>query len=155
MTGPPSARTSARHGKATPVDLEFGQIKIGDRASFRHTITEQDIKQFAALSGDFNPLHMDERYAAATSFGRPIAHGMFLACLFSRLLGMYLPGRRCLYLSQSLDFVQPVHVGEEVEVVAEVLHKQNALKALVIRTEIHILPDRPAVCGKAHVKVLQ
>jgi len=137
------------------VDLRFEDIKIGDRASFRRTVTEQDIDEFAALSGDFNPLHIDGEYAANTQFGRRIVHGMFLASLFSRLVGMHLPGRRCLYMSQSLDFIQPVYVGEEIEVVGKVQRKQDATKTLVIRTEIHALPNRLVVRGKAHVKVLE
>jgi acyl dehydratase len=136
-------------------DLSFDEIQIGDRASFRHTISAQGVGQFATLFGDFNPLHFDAEYAAGTPFGRPIVHGMFLASLFSRLVGMYIPGRRALYLSQSIDFVQPVHVGDEVEVVGEVKRKQLAMRALVIRTEIYALPDRPAVRGKAHVQVLE
>ena len=151
----PSAHNSGRHSIDIAADLHFEEIKVGARASFRHTLTEQDIDQFATLSGDFNPLHIDEEYAATTQFGQRIVHGMFLASLFSRLVGMYLPGRRCLYMSQSLDFIQPVHVGDEVEVVGEVQHKQDATRTLVIRTEIYVLPDRLAVRGKALVKVLE
>ena len=79
---------------------------------------------------------------------------MFLAALFSRLVGMYLPGRRCLYLSQSLDFTQPVFVGDEVEVTGEVVRKQDDTNTLVISTTLKVLPDRLAVRGKAYVKVL-
>ena len=150
-----SAHNSGRHGIDTASDLRFEDIKIGARASFKRTVTERDINEFAVLSGDFNPLHIDEEYAATTQFGQRIVHGMFLASLFSRLVGMYLPGRRCLYMSQSLDFIQPVHVGDEVEVVGKVQRKQDATKTLVIRTEIYVLPDRLAVRGKALVKVLE
>ena len=80
---------------------------------------------------------------------------MLLASLLSRLVGVHLPGRRALYLSQSVDFVQPVYVGDEVEVVGEVIRKQLAMRALVIRTEINASPDRPAVRGKAHVQVFE
>ena len=134
-------------------DFGFDEIQIGDRASFRRTISAHDVRQFATLTGDLNPLHFDDEYAATTPLNRPIVHGMFLASLFSRLVGMHLPGRRALYLSQSVDFVQPVYVGDEVEVVGEVIRKQLAMRALVIRTEIHALPDRTAVRGKAHVQV--
>lgn len=137
------------------VDLGFDDIHLGHRVSFRHSISVHDIQRFATLFGDFNPLHFDAEYAASTPLGRPIVHGMYLASLFSRLVGMCLPGRRALYLSQALDFVQPVYVGDEVEVVGEVTRKQQATRALVIRTEIYVMPDRQAVRGKAHVQVLE
>ena len=135
-------------------DLCFRDVEVGAKASFRHVLTESDVVQFAALSGDFNPLHLDRGYAATTTIGHRIVHGMFLASLFSRLVGMHLPGRRCLYLSQSLDFLRPARVGEEVEVIGEVTGKQQATRTLVIRTEIFIVPHVLAVRGKAIVKVL-
>lgn len=135
-------------------ELKFDEIEVGTSATFIHKITGADVEQFASLSGDFNPLHLNDEFAATTQFGRRIVHGMFLASLFSRLVGMNLPGRYCLYMSQSLDFVQPVYIGEEVKVCGEVIHKQDATNTLVIRTEIYALPDRLSVRGKAHVRVL-
>lgn len=139
----------------SPPDLRFDDIRIGAKVSFRRVVVQQDVEQFALLSGDFNPLHMDEHYAAQTQFGRPIVHGLFLGSLFSCLVGMHLPGRRCLYVSQSLDFLQPVYVGDALEITGEVQRKQDALKTVVIQTEIRVLPQRLAVRGKAHVKVLE
>lgn len=134
-------------------DLKFADIQVGDQASFRHTITAQDVQQFADTFGDFNPIHFDTEHAASMSFDRPIVHGMFLASLFSRLVGMCLPGRRGLYLSQTLEFIGPVYVGEEVVVVGKVRRKQEATRALVIQTAINAIPERPAVRGRAHVQV--
>lgn len=128
---------------------------MGRCASFRRIVTDRDVRAFVDLSGDANPLHVDAAYAAGTSFGRPIVHGMFLASLLSRLVGMHLPGRRCLYMSQSIDFIEPVFAGDELEVIGEVQRKHDATRTLVLRTEIRVLPDRPAVRGKAHVKVLE
>ena len=138
---------------ARAVDLKFADIGIGDRASFRCTITAQVVQSFAAMTGDLNPIHFEAEHAVSMSFDRPIVHGMLLASLFSRLVGMLLPGRRGLYLSQNVDFVGPVYVGEEVEVVGEVRRKQEATRALVIRTSIDVVPGRAAVRGKAHVQV--
>jgi len=148
-------RVNGGRGVSTAADLRFEDITVGDQASFLYALTEQDIDQFAALSGDFNPLHVDEEYASSTPFGRRIVHGMFLASLLSRLVGMYLPGRRCLYLAQSLDFVHPVYVGDEVKILGEVQNKQDATRTLLIRTEIYTLSGQLAVRGKAHVKVLE
>lgn len=137
-----------------PAELTFDEIEVGSRASFRQQIDQDHLARFAILSGDFNPLHMDENYAGTTEFGRPIVHGMLLASLLSRLVGMHLPGRRALYLSQNIDFAGPVFAGEEVEVVGEVLRKQDAMQTLTMRTEIRVPPARLALRGKATVRVL-
>jgi acyl dehydratase len=146
----------SRSGNEAPeaADLRFADISVGDTACFRHSVTAEDVSAFARLSGDCNPLHTDASYAAQTEFGRRLVHGMFLASLFSRLVGMHLPGRRCLYLSQSLDFAQPVFIGDEIEVSGRVLSKNDATQTIMLRTEIRVLPDRLAVHGKAYTKVL-
>ena len=136
-------------------ELSFQEIQVGDTASFKLKIEEEHVFAFASLTGDYNPLHTDSGYAATTRFGRCIAHGMFLGSLFSRLVGMYLPGRHCLYLSQTLNFLKPVYVGDEIEVVGEVYSRHEAVQSLVMKTELYVLPDQLAVSGKAHVMVLE
>jgi 3-hydroxybutyryl-CoA dehydratase len=90
------------------------KLKIGDSASISKTITDADIQAFAEVSGDHNPLHLDEEYAAQTRFGRRIAHGMLSASLISAVLANELPGTGSVYLSQSLKFVKPVFLGDTV-----------------------------------------
>lgn len=138
----------------SPVDLALEDIREGDTAAFTRRISNDDVVRFSTLSGDFNPLHTDPDYASTTNYKDPVVHGMFLASLLSRLVGMHLPGRRCLYLSQSIDFVSPVYVGDEVQVTATVLKKQTETRTLLLRTEIHVVPDKLALRGKAHVAVL-
>ncbi len=138
----------------TAADLSFEEIEVGARASFRRRISASDIENFAALSGDYNPLHTDAAYAATTSFERPVAHGMLLATFVSCLVGMHLPGKRCLFLDANLDFVQPVFAGDELEIVGEVKSRQDTLRTLVLRVQITAMPDRTAVRGKVTVKVL-
>jgi 3-hydroxybutyryl-CoA dehydratase len=89
-------------------------LKVGDSAEISKTITDEDIRAFAELTGDRNPVHLDEEYAAGTRFGRRIAHGMLGASLISTLLASELPGRGTVYLSQSLRFVAPVYPGDTV-----------------------------------------
>lgn len=89
-------------------------LKVGDSAEVSKTITDEDIRAFAELTGDHNPVHLDEEYAAGTRFGRRIAHGMLGASLISTLLASELPGRGTVYLSQSLRFVAPVYPGDTV-----------------------------------------
>jgi 3-hydroxybutyryl-CoA dehydratase len=88
--------------------------KVGDTATRTKTVTDADIRAFAELTGDHNPVHLDDEYAAATRFGRRIAHGMLAASLVSATLANELPGRGTVYLSQSLRFVAPVFPGDAV-----------------------------------------
>jgi 3-hydroxybutyryl-CoA dehydratase len=89
-------------------------FKIGDSASISKTITDRDIQAFADVTGDHNPLHLDDEYAAKTRFGRRIAHGMLSASLISAVLANELPGAGSVYLSQTLKFVKPVFPGDTV-----------------------------------------
>ena len=117
-------------------DLKFEDIKIGESASFSHMITEQDVSDFARLSGDLNPLHTDEEYARTTRFGKRIVHGMFLGALCSRLVGMYIPGKHCLYVSQELRFKNPALIGDLVVVRGEVVAQSESTRILDIMIKI-------------------
>ena len=89
-------------------------LKVGDTAEISKTIADEDVRAFAELTGDRNPVHLDEEYAAATRFGRRIAHGMLGASLISAVLANELPGRGTVYLSQTLKFTAPVFLGDTV-----------------------------------------
>jgi acyl dehydratase len=95
-------------------------LKVGDSAEVSRTITDEDIRAFAELTGDRNPVHLDDEYAAGTRFGRRIAHGMLGASLISALLANELPGSGTVYLSQQLRFVAPVFPGDTVTARVEV-----------------------------------
>ena len=89
-------------------------LKVGDSAETRKTIADEDVRAFAELTGDRNPVHLDDEYAASTRFGRRIAHGMLGASLISAVLANELPGRGTVYLSQTLRFTAPVFLGDTV-----------------------------------------
>ena len=89
-------------------------IEIGMARSLSKTITDREITLFAEVSSDHNPVHLDDAYAEGTMFKQRIAHGLLTASLFSTVLGTKLPGPGCIYLSQSLKFRAPVHIGDEV-----------------------------------------
>lgn len=89
-------------------------LKVGQSAERAHVVTEADIAVFAELSGDANPVHMDETYAATTQFKDRIAHGMLSATFISAVLGETLPGHGAIYISQTLSFRRPVRIGDEV-----------------------------------------
>jgi acyl dehydratase len=86
----------------------------GQRASFTKTFTDHDVQRFVAITGDVNPLHVDDAFAASTRFGGRVLHGMLTASLFSTMVGMFIPGTGAIYRSQTLNFLRPVHVGETV-----------------------------------------
>jgi acyl dehydratase len=86
----------------------------GQRASYTKTFTDDDVERFIAITGDVNPLHVDDAFAAQTQFGASVLHGMLTASLFSTMVGMFIPGTGAIYRSQSLTFLRPVHVGETV-----------------------------------------
>lgn len=96
-------------------------FKIGDTASFSKTISESDIYQFAGITGDFNPMHVDEEYAKQSRFGRRIAHGMLTSSFICTVLGMKLPGVGTIHISQQLSFMKPVFIGDTVTVQLEVM----------------------------------
>jgi acyl dehydratase len=90
------------------------KLKVGDTASRAKVITDADIRAFAEVSGDYNPIHLDNDFASKTRFGQRIAHGMLSASLISAVLANDLPGEGSIYLGQTLQFVAPVFVGDEV-----------------------------------------
>lgn len=98
----------------------FDDLVIGQRAELIRTVREADVLAFAEVSGDDNPVHLDEDFAASTPFKTRIAHGMLTASYLSTLLGTQLPGPGTVYLSQTLVFKRPVTLGAEVMVRAEV-----------------------------------
>jgi 3-hydroxybutyryl-CoA dehydratase len=94
--------------------LYFDELSVGQSAETTHVVGAADIEAFAAVSGDHNPVHMDEAYARTTTFGGRIAHGMLAASYISAVLGNQLPGPGAIYLSQSLRFRRPVKIGDPV-----------------------------------------
>ena len=135
------------------LDYKIENIEVGTKEKFEVTVTEETINEFARISGDYNPLHMDENYASSTKFERRICHGMLLASFFSRLIGMYLPGKNSLYFSQSLKFISPCFIGDKVLVEGEVLDKSLATKIVTLRTTILNKSGKCLVDGQAKVLV--
>ena len=89
-------------------------FEVGQHATFTKTFTEEDVRRFIEITGDVNPLHVDEEFAASTPFARRVLHGMLTASIFSTMVGMLLPGTGAIYRSQTLTFLLPVHIGETV-----------------------------------------
>ena len=136
-----------------PLEYSFNEIKIGLEHHFEISIDEKLEGDFAKISGDFNPLHMDEQYAKKTKFGKRVCHGMLLASFFSRLVGMYLPGKNALYFSQNLNFVEPCFIGDIVIVKGKIINKSESTKMIKIETTIKNNTGKLLVEGIAQVLV--
>jgi len=129
----------------------MSDLRIGASASWSKTITMADIRAFAALTGDENPLHVDEAFARTTRFGRPIAHGMLVASLISTVLSRSLPGPGTIYLSQSLEFVRPVYPGDTITALVEVTEIRDDKPVVTLITRCVNQHGEEVVRGKAIV----
>lgn len=94
--------------------IPFENIKVGMFVSYSQTITDADVKAFAGLSGDHNPVHVNDEYAESSRFKKRIAHGLISGSFFSALFGTKLPGPGCVYVAQSYNFKRPVYLGDTV-----------------------------------------
>lgn len=133
---------------------KFDQIQIGDTASVTHTITAKDIADFVALTGDDNPLHVDAKYAAQTSFKKPVVHGMLTASFISTLIGTKLPGEGALWYEQSLKFLAPVRVNDTITVNGTVRHKSMTQRVIVIAISVSSANGKSVIEGDVKVKIL-
>ncbi|MCK5894335.1 MAG: MaoC family dehydratase [Endozoicomonadaceae bacterium] len=129
----------------------YDQMKIGDKATYQRTLTEQDLILFATVSGDYNPIHLDETYAANTSFGERIAHGMWTGSLISAALSIVMPGPGGIYSGQELKFLRPVKLGDTLIVELEVLEKNERRKNALIRTDVINQHGKIVVKGTAEI----
>lgn len=114
------------------VDLSIDDIQIGLTSEWMWQVEEAEIDGFADLSGDRNPLHMDNDYAKGQGFPGRVAHGFLLGAKLSGLIGMQLPGRRCLLLEQKLAYPNAVHAGDTVRILATVKECHEALSVIVL-----------------------
>ena len=128
-------------------------LKVGDRASVSKTFTDEDVLNFSNLSLDKNPIHLDQAFAEKSIFGKKIAHGMLVASLFSGLLGMKLPGEGSIYLGQSLSFMIPIYIGDEVTATVEVIKIRPDKPIVTMRTFCVNSEGLVVVEGEAVVKV--
>ena len=125
-------------------------FKAGDRVSITVTVTDKMVRQFAEASGDFNPIHMDDEYAKKTRFGRRIAHGMLAGALISRALAMSLG--EGIYLTQSLKFLKPIFIDDEVQVELYVTSEREDKGIASIETTVKKIPSGElAVKGDAMI----
>ena len=134
-------------------NFSLEEIHVGQESEFKVIISKSMIDQFVELSGDQNPLHTNELYSKEIGFQGIVCHGMLLASLFSRLVGMYLPGRKALYLSQSLKFISPCFINDEITIKGKILKKSISSRIVTLETKIIKNNDINVVIGEAKVLV--
>ena len=132
--------------------MYFEELAVGQQATAMRTVMETDLNDFADVSGDTNPIHLCEDFAAGTRFGQRIAHGMFAASLISAILGTRLPGPGAVYLSQSLQFLGPMRIGDVVTVSVEVVELAPARCRARLHCEC-VIDGRSVLEGEAWVAV--
>lgn len=135
--------------------VHFDSLCVGDEVEFFHLITENDVDCFARLTGDCNPLHMDDSFAAKTTFRKRVVHGMLTASFLSTLIGTKLPGYGSLWYEQYFRFIAPVRIGEEIRVWAQVKHKSYGQRVVTLETAVYTQDGKKVISGEGKIKVLE
>jgi len=136
---------------STLQNFTFDELTIGQTASYTRTVSEEDVKLFAAVSGDVNPVHLDAEFAAGTMFKERIAHGMYTAGLISAAIAMEMPGPGTIYLGQNLRFERPVKIGDTITVTLKVLEKTPGKNFVQLDTTATNQTGKTVVSGTANV----
>ncbi len=127
-------------------------LEVGMSSSFAKTVSESDVYTFAGVTGDNNPVHINEEFAATTPFKQRIVHGMFSAGLISAVLGTQLPGPGAIYIDQSLKFKAPVHIGDTLTATASVEEINTERRRVKLKT-VCTVKDKVVAEGFATVMV--
>ncbi len=137
---------------SNPQGYYLEDLEIGMTASIEKTISAEDVDMFAALSGDNNPIHVDDGYAKTTVFGQRIVHGMFSAALISAVAGTKLPGAGGIYLSQELKFRKPIFIDDTAIATLTITDINLRRGRICMKTEVHV-NDILVVSGEANYMV--
>ena len=124
-------------------------LNVGDSATIEHAFSAEEVRQYAELAKDFNPIHLDPEFAAQTQFGQPICHGMLVASLFSGLLGQKLPGEGAIYMGQDIQFKAPVFIDQPVTARVEITSIRADKPIVELTTTCTDADGKVLVTGKA------
>ncbi len=130
------------------------EIKVGDTFSKTHKVTDELIRQFADVSGDYNPIHLDEEFAKTTRFGRRIAHGMLSGAFISGVLGNEFKSKKIVYLSQTMRFVAPVFIDDTITTTGVVKAIRQEKGIVTLETVCRNQNDEVTLTGEAMVMIL-
>jgi 3-hydroxybutyryl-CoA dehydratase len=128
----------------------WSELYTGLAHSFEVELTAFMMRQFLELSGDNNPLHLDPAFAASAGFPDVVVYGMLTSTLYSRLVGVYLPGRYCLLQGISLDLSKPAYIGDQLTVKGEIAHLNEAYRRIEIKA---VIEKGSEVISKAKIRV--
>ena len=129
--------------------MTFEEINIGDAASVTKVITDEMVRSFAAMSGDDNPVHLDDEYAKGSIFKERVAHGILVTGLISNVLGCKLPGYGSIYMSQSVSFLRPVKIGDEITATVTAIEKDEKIKSIKFSTNCTNQLGKVVIKGEA------
>ena len=132
--------------------LFLEDLSVGQSAMFGKTVTEADIMAFAGVSGDTNPIHLHEAFAKTTRFGQRIAHGMLSGSFISTVIGTKLPGPGAIYVSQTMNFMAPVLIGDTITAVATVSAIDATKRRVTLKTQC-LNGDKVVIDGEATILV--
>ena len=132
--------------------IPIEKIKIGMKVSYSQTITDADIKAYAGISGDHNPVHVSQEYAEESRYGKRLAHGLMSVGFFSALFGMRLPGPGCVYVSQTMKFKRPVYIDDTVTAIAEVTDINIERKRVFFSTNCYV-KNKLVISGEAEIYI--
>jgi len=127
-------------------------IKVGDKAFLNKVFTEEGVIKYSEISTDTNPIHLSEICAKSMVFGKRIVHGMLVASLFSALIGTELPGKRAIYLGQTLNFKAPIFIGDQVRASVEIIHIREDKPIVTLSTICVDIEGNVLIEGEAVVK---
>lgn len=136
-------------------NITLNGLQVGDEAFDEKTITQEDVQTFASVTGDRNPVHLDEDYAKDTMFKKCIAHGMLSAGLISKVIGTQLPGYGTIYLGQTLNFKKPVYIGDTITTVVSIKKINPEKKILILDTYCKNQKDKVVLDGEATVMLTE
>jgi len=135
--------------------MKFSELKVGQKASLVNTFTDEDVRTFAKISLDTNPLHLSDEYAKTTIFGQRIVHGMLTSSLISAVIANKLPGEGTIYLGQELRFLAPVLLNDTITAEVEVAELREDKKIAKLNTVCTNQDGKQVITGVATVKCSQ
>ena len=133
--------------------MNFSELKVGMKHSLSKTFSDQDVRDFARISLDVNPIHLDDAAAAKTVFGKRIAHGILVTGLISAVIGNHLPGEGTIYLGQDSSYVAPVFIGDTITATVEVTELRPDKKIAHLSTIASNQDGKQVIKGTAVVKL--
>lgn len=131
--------------------MDYHDIQVGDSYQKDFIVTDEKVRMFAEISGDDNPLHINDEFAAKTRFGKRIAHGILITSFISKVIGRDFPGDGTIYVSQIVKFKRPVFIDDTVKVKIVVLEKNDEKKRLILSTDVYNTAEKKVIEGTAEV----